>query len=194
MKRRVRGLSAVVGSIVLMTACSSGQHISAPTTTTSTAPNPDVIPAVITPAYVDAVFKELNHVNGDAVRSVLSNGSVAPAVSAKIRAVYGDPLYAIELRVFTAGLSQNTSNLRRPPGDRVTSVDSLISASQTCIFVRTTSDLSAVELRPTGIATDEYWVLRPKLARNDPEQLNPTLWSLTYNQDFQTPTSVPNQC
>ncbi len=194
MRRRFLVVSA--GLVWLTAACSSGHHVAATTTSTTDAPspNPYVVPAVITPAYVDAVFKVLNHINGNAVRALIQAGTMTPAVSAEIRAIYGDPLFAIEMRVFQQGLSQDTSNLRRPPGDRITTVQSLIADSPSCIFVKTVSDLTAVELRPTAQVAAEYWVLKPKLPMNDPNHVNPTPWALTYNQDFETATSVPNQC
>lgn len=195
MRRRFLALGAVAA--ILITGCSSGRHhATGPTTSTAVAasPNPDVIPAVITPAYVDAVFRVLNHINGNAVRTLVKQKSLTPVVKADLKAVYGGALYPVELEVFQAGLVQNASNLRIPPGDRVTSVVSLITATPSCIFVQTVSSLAAVEIRPTKAAASEYWELQPKSPTDDPEHLNPTPWILTYNRDFQTPTTMQGLC
>lgn len=194
MRRRYLAIGAVLVSV--FAGCSSGHHAAAPPTTTTAAasPNPDVVPAVITPAYVDAVFRVLNHINGNAVRALVGAGKMTPTVTSELKAVYGPPLYDVEAEVFQAGLSQDTSNLRRPPGDRVTRVLALITATPSCIFVRTATDLSAVEIHPTGTAASEYWEFQPKKPGDDPTGINPTPWLLTYNADYQTATSVPSTC
>lgn len=201
MRRRFLALWAVM--TVAAAACSSPSHRAdppatlspAPTTTAAPAgPNPDVVPTVITPAYVDAVFKVLNHINGDAVRELERSHSLDSAVLADLKAIYGGPLLSIEKQVFQAGLAEDTSNLRHPIGDRITTVLSLISSNGQCVFVETRSNLSAVEIRPTAEPASEYWALKPKAANQDPHGINPTPWSLDYNQDFTTPITVPNQC
>ena len=194
MKRRVRGLSAAVGSIALMTACSSGHHISAPTTTTTTAPNPNIIPAVITPAYVDAVFKVLEHVDGNASRQLIAAKAVTPDVLADIRAIYNDPLYTDEVRIAHESLQASTSNVRQPPGDVGVSVIRLISTSANCIFVQTSDDYSTVLVAPGPSPAAGYWGLRRKQSGADPNQLNSTPWALFFNAVYKSPTSVPNQC
>ena len=74
---------------LVLAACSGKSHDAAPTTSAppppttaattqaslpaSTTPNPDVIPPVITVAYVNAVFAVLNHINGNAARSLVAD-------------------------------------------------------------------------------------------------------------------------
>lgn len=194
MRRRYLAIGAAL--ISLLAGCSSGHHAATPSTTstTSSSPNPDVVPADITPAYVDAVFAVLNHINGDAVRSLLTAGRLTSSVTADLGAIYGPPLYSVEAKVFQAGLSQNTSNLRRPPGDRLTRVLSVITANPSCIFVKTASDLSSVELHPTVTPASEYWELQTKAQGEDPSHINPTPWVLTFNADYRTSTDLPSTC
>ena len=196
MRRRILVLSVAVVAVVA-SACSSGGHHSAPGTTTSTTasagPNPDVIPSVITPAYVDAVFRVLNHIKGDATRELFAADAVDEKVRDDLRALFTDPLFAQEMANASASLKVNRSTLRQPIGDVLTHVRRVVSASSTCIFVETTSDFSAVDVRP-GRAASEYWALVPKPPTNDPELLNRTPWALSFNADYLTPTSVPDQC
>ncbi len=198
MRRRFLALCAAVA--LLVAGCSSGHHAAAPTTTTlppghtAGSPNPDVIPPVITPAYVNAVFAALNHVDGDATRQMVSSGSVTPRAQADLRAIYNDPLFTQELRIAEQSLKAGTRGVRRPPGDVVTTVSKMISATPTCIFVATTSDFSAVLVNPGTPAASEYWVLRPKQRNGDPRKLNPTPWALAFNADYLTPTTIPDQC
>jgi hypothetical protein len=190
-----------LAAVITAGAACSSSHRTDPTTTTSatsttfapTGSNPEVIPSVITPAYVDAVFKVLNHINGDATRQLFGSGSVDPIVRADLRALFSDPLYSQELANASASLATNRNSLRNPIGDVVTTVKRVISASPRCVFVETVSDFSPVDIHPSQAAS-EYWVLVPKVPTNDPMRLNRTAWALSFNADYLTPTSIPNQC
>ena len=202
MRRRIWALGVVV-LLVLVGACSSGGHrpdpstsssVAAPTTSTApVAPNPYVVPPVITPAYVDAVFKVLNHIYGDATRELYSANGVDATVRLDLRALFSDPLYAQELVNAAASLSIGRTELRNPIGDVVTTVNQVVSQSSRCIFVETVSDFSAVNLRP-GSAGSEYWELTTKDPSNDPQHINTTPWALSFNADFVNKTVVPDQC
>lgn len=173
--------------------CSGAHHRAAPPTTAS-GPNPDVIPAVITPAYVDAVFRVLNHIDGDASRALLAAGKVTPGVLTDLRAIYNDPLYAQEVKIEEQSINGDTSLVKRPPGDIQTVVVTLMSSSPQCIFVATRSDFRAVLKAPSSPAASEYWGLMRRQSGNDPYHLNPTPWAFFFNADYTTPTTIPNQC
>jgi hypothetical protein len=187
-----------------MAACAAGSHRASPSTlsappvttavTQSSGPNPDAIPAVITPAYVDAVFKVLNHINGNAARLLVASGQVTNGVRSNLRAIYNDPLYTVEIRVFEQSLGTGLSNVRKPPGDRITMVTKLLGADPKCILVGARSDLSAVEVNPTQPAASEYWKLQPKQPGADPGGVNPTPWALSFNEAFVTPTRISITC
>jgi hypothetical protein len=194
MKQRVAGLGMAVVGVLLIAACSSGRPSSAPTTTATTAPNPDVIPAVITPAYVDAVFRVLEHVDGNASRELIAAKAVTPQVLADIRAIYNDPLYAQEVQIARQSLQGDLSNVRPSPGDVVVSVQRIIGMSPTCVLVETTSDFSAVVYKSAPPSASEYWQLTPKQPSDDPSNLNGTPWALAFNADYTTPTSISNKC
>ncbi len=208
MRRLFLALCAGVGTLVA--GCTS-DHISAATTTipttastpvpttvstdgTAATPNPDVIPAVITPAYVNAVFAVLNHINGDAVRALLAANAVTPTVKRDLRAIFNDPLYAEEVKIVNQTLAGSTVPFRRPPGDILTKVLKVIESSSACLFVSTSSSFAAVVLTEGKPAASEYWVLRPKTPGNDPLHLNPTPWGLSFNASYTVPTTIPNQC
>ena len=192
MRRRILALgTALLLSVV--PACSGGGKKST-RPPAAPGPNPDVVPAVITPAYVDAVFKVLNHINGDAVRSVVASRRISPGVTRELQAIYQDPLFSVEVKVFQQGLESGLSNVKATPGDRVTTVNRLISWTGGCIFVATSSDLSAVEVKPGPPAASEYWQLSLKTDAQDPNHLNPTPWALSDNEDFAVPTTVTSPC
>jgi hypothetical protein len=170
----------------------------APRSTTANAgagvPNPDVVPSVITVAYVNAVFAVLNHINGDAVRALVTSRKVTPTVKLYLRSIYNDPLYAQEIEIAQQSLSGNPNNVRHPPGDLVTIVKRIITNSAKCVFVETETNFSNVLVRPDPPAPSEYFALTRKQAGIDPRRENPTPWGLTFNADYKTPTTIPSQC
>ena len=128
---RVTGVSLLVASSLPPALAS--RHDAAPTTSapppppstaatvqatppTTALPNPDVIPPVITAAYVNAVFAVLNHINGDAVRALVASKRVTPTVTLYLRAMYNDPLYAEELRIAQQSLDGESQQCAKPTG------------------------------------------------------------------------------
>lgn len=192
MRHKILVLGAVV-SLVVASACSSNSRDVHPIGT-APGPNPDVIPAIITPAYVDAVFKVLNHINGNAVRAYVLGGVLTPQAKADLRAIYGEPLYEKELQLTSESLNGSLKNVRRPPGDRLTTVTQLIDSSSQCIFVATKTSYAQILMNPSKPAASEYWRLSPKDPSSDPANLNPTDWSISFNASYTTPTTIPDQC
>jgi hypothetical protein len=201
MRRKLLTLGIAIAFV--MAACSSSSRRASPSTSSqvpsttarqATVTNPDVIPPVITVSYVNAVFKVLNHVNGDAVRALVANRQVTPAVHTYLRAIYNDPLYAEEVKIASESIQGSLTNVRDPPGDRVTTASKLIDVSPACLFVMTNTDLSEVVIHSTRPAASEYYRLTPKERNTDPEHLNPTPWALSFNATYLTPTSIPDQC
>lgn len=193
MRRRILALGAVLACLVA--GCSSS-HRAAATTTTSTVPgpNPDVVPAVITPAYVNAVLADLNHVYGNATRALVATKAVTPAVREDLRAIFNDPLFAQQLSEATQSLSGPIQNVRSDPGDGTITVRRLIRSSGTCIFVETETNLSTVLVRPSPSPVAEYYELDLKQKGIDPNHLNPTPWAFGYNVDFFTNAPAPQRC
>jgi hypothetical protein len=204
-------VTAVLLMLLFLAACSGRSHDAASTTSAPPQPpttsatvqvtppttalvNPDVIPPVITAAYVNAVFAVLNHINGDAVRALVASKQVTPTVRLYLRAAYNDPLYAEEITIAQQSIDGNLSNVRSPPGDILTRVERLISATPTCIFAETQSDFSNVVRGSAPPAASEYFSLSLKELANDPHRVNRTPWEFSFNADYQTPKSIPSQC
>lgn len=160
----------------------------------TTVPNPDAIPAQITPAYINAVFSVLNHIYGSVSRLDISTDNVPPESVAYLRAIFNDPLYAQELAVASKSLTTDLTNVRRPPGDRLTTVVKLLGVSSSCIFAQTTTDYSQVLKVAPAFHGSEYYELQPKQAGSDPNGLNPTPWAIAFNVSFTTPTKFPDKC
>lgn len=179
---------------VSASACSGGSGHASPTPSTTLGPNPDVVPQVITADYVNAVFKVLNHLDGDVTRSLVAGGAITSQDFAILRAIYNDPLYAEEVKIAQQTLAGGSANARHPPGDRITNVIQLVDAAPACVFVSTRSDYSQVVLHVAHPAVSEYWSLKPKQSGSDPSAINPTPWAFGFNANYTTPTSIPDQC
>lgn len=175
-------------------ACSPAQHRADPIPTTVGGPDPYVVPAVITPAYVDAVFVVLEHVAGNATRSLLASHAVTPQVVKDVRAIYNDPLYSQELKIASQDLTESRANVLNPLGDVTLTVVRLISSSAICIFAQTAADFSAVLRHPELFTGTVYWGLKRKASTDDPSDLNRTPWAFFFNAVYTTPTTIPDQC
>jgi hypothetical protein len=167
---------------------------SSPTTTSPPPPtSPATVPSTITPAYVNSVFVVLNHVYGNALRLDLQTVDVPPQSVADLRSIYNDPLFNQEVTIASQALTENLSNVRMPPGDQVTRVDRLISASASCIFVEATTNVSRVVFKAPK-PSYEYDELTRRQAGADPQGLNSTPWAISFNAVFANPTAEPDPC
>jgi alkylhydroperoxidase family enzyme len=185
MRRRIL---AVGGMVLLLAACGSGHHVAAPTTTTAPSPpttadvNPDVVPPVITTAYLDAVLRVLDHLYGNATRSELHSRRLTAATLAYLRAIYRDPQYSDEVSIFSGAVGgASLDQLRTDPGDRVLTVASILTASPSCAQMRVTTNYAAVDVHPTPAAAG-YIELESKLTKDDPGALNSTAWAISYEK------------
>lgn len=194
MRRRFLALAAATS--ILAAGCSGSTHRASPSTTGSSpsTPNPDVVPAVITPAYVNAVFVVLNRIAGDAARAEIAADAVTPGVIQDLQSIFSPPLYSIELKAYQAGLKQDISNRRDPIGNAITRVQKLIGTTSSCIFVETVTDLSSVEKAPTAALVSEYWELQRKSYSQDPLYLNSTPWAASFDQAYLSPTTLKSPC
>ena len=203
MRRTILAIGGVIG--LLLAGCGSSQPRALPITTlapatstsTSTTASPavvDPVPPVITVAYVNSVLAQLDAVYSDALRTTLTTKTVSPSVETMLRAIYADPLYATELRVFHDQLQHIPQDLRTPMGDRITTVAQLISATRSCIFISTHTDFSELVVHPAAPFGSEYYSLVSKIPGDDPNHLNSTPWMFGYNSTSLKPETVPDAC
>lgn len=213
---RRMGLSLFVAAGLVLAACGSSHTVASPTTpaaptttsstlprptttttpttlapTTTTAPDPDVVPAVITPAYVNAVFAVLNHVYGNAVRLMVATHKIPVQATVELRAIFADPEYATELKIFSFELHQNPQGLKHPPGDEVTRVIRILSSSTSCIYIQTSTDYSAVVVKPQRATGPEFYGLELKPNSIDPHHLNDSKWAIFFNESFRSSNPPP---
>jgi hypothetical protein len=160
-----------------------------PTTTTT---NPYAVPAVIDAAYANRVLAGLDAILGDVARTVLSTRTIPPDAYARLRAIYGtDSLLQLTIDGIQADIRRGFAGYKPQPGNRLSTVEQLISSAQKCIFVRVERSYHAVSTTPA--TTGPQWVaLRSADPLRDPDRHNPTSWTMVYDgfpQDRSTPAN-----
>ncbi len=158
-----------------------------PATTTTT--NPYAVPAVIDVAYVNRVLAGLDAAMGDTVRLILQTRTIPREAYDRLRAIYGDDQWLqSSIDSFQTDARKSFSQYRPNPGNKMTTVDHLISAATNCIFAKVTRDYSAVAANPS--APETQWIaLKPVSSTHDPKGYNATTWALIY--DGYAPNRLP---
>jgi hypothetical protein len=150
-----------------------------PLATTTT--DPYAPPPVIDAAYVNRVLAGLDQVVGDVVRMVVRDRSVTPEAEGHLRAVYGDRWLKITADGLGKDAKESLAEIRPDPGNKVTTVSRLLSASADCIFAQVQRDLSPVVYRPNPEVAVQWVGLKPLDRTRDPRRLNPTPWMYIYD-------------
>lgn len=176
----VRLSGAVFRTALLMmvsaAACGGGTkgaaHDPPVATARPTIADPYAVPDTIDAAYVNRVLAGLDAVDGDTFRLYLRDRQISPEISERIRALHGSGEgYDIEIRSLE---EQKETRFPAVPGNRLSTVARLISASPKCIYAQVVRDY-----RPVGGTVSDLvaWVgLWPLPALYDPSQVNPTPW------------------
>lgn len=168
---------------LVATACGGGDSDAGPTATVSPAPatttttNPYAIPEVIDAAYVNRVLEGLDAAVGDIVRLVVRTRDIPPEVFDRLKAVY---LNRDDMSLFLSGIQRDLrlgfAGYKPNPGNAKTTVDQLLSVSQSCVYVRVKRDYSEVATNSPSEAKIEWIGLQPLDRALDPHQYNPTPW------------------
>lgn len=163
----------------------------APTTTT----NPYAVPTVIDAAYVNRVLAGLDALRGDVTRLIVRTRTIPQEAYDRLRAMYGTDR-SLQLRIdnFQGDLSHGLTGYNAQPGNQITTIAQLISASSKCIFARVARDYSAVGPGATP-TSDKNWVsLIPLDGTRDPRGYNSTQWSFSYDGFPPDRSQPPDPC
>ncbi|MFN2503204.1 MAG: hypothetical protein ABR540_03040 [Acidimicrobiales bacterium] len=157
-----------------------------PTTTTT---DPYAVPDLIDVGYVNRVLAGLDAVDGDVFRLYLRERRISPEISARIKALYStEEKYDRSVRELEA---EREAAYSQEPGNRITTVTRLITATPTCIYAQVARDY-----RPVGgtVSNLVAWVgLRPATPVNDPAHYNPTPWIYVSMASCPTALSRPTR-
>jgi hypothetical protein len=144
-------MAPLCAGLVVLAACSSGTRpggtatVPAAAATASTTTDPWAVPSTITPAYLDRVLAELNHIDGNAFRDARAHNAVTATYVADERAIRAGA-HELQLRedAIAKEVSIDWSGIADVPGDRKMTVTSILSSPETCIVAAVDIDLSGV--------------------------------------------------
>lgn len=150
----------------------------APAPSTTAPPDVSTVPAVIDEAYLNAVLKELNRVDGDAMRMIVqAEDLVRPALD-RLAAIYYEEELNSQLRTWARELQEGLKTFRSPPGDKVNTVVRIISKRADCVYLETTEDYRAVSTA-AGAPLTMFVALQPKISAADKQGFNRTAWMIS---------------
>jgi hypothetical protein len=163
----------------------------APTTTT----NPYAVPAVIDEAYVNRVLAGLDAALGDITRLVMRTKTIPPEAYDRLKSLYTDPDFLqIKIDGYQRDIRDGFASYKPVPGNKVSTVSQLITAQQSCIFVRVDRDYSNVRISPRAELDTQWVALKPNDVSRDPHRYNPTPWAYVYDGFQQDRSRPPNPC
>jgi len=132
-------------------------------------------------ASVNRILAGIDGVMGDLQRILVKGRAITPEVTDRLRAIYAGPELLNQIDAFKADLNAGLLGYKPNPGNRVTTVARLITASPVCIFAQVNRDYSPLAVGLSSKPTKLYVVLIDKEAADDPKHLNPTPWTMIYD-------------
>lgn len=160
--------------LALVPGCSNSQSSGAPATTVSSADADQV-------ATVDRILGGLDGVMGDLQRILVRERRITPEVTDRLQAIYTGPELLNQIDAFQADVANGLTGYKDPPGNRVTTISRLITASPICVFAEVTRDYAPLTEGPAPRPASLFVVLVDKAEADDPRQLNPTPWTMLYD-------------
>lgn len=174
----MRRTASVLALFLVLTGCSGGRAkpAAAPPTTTdpATAGGADA-------ASVNAVLAGLDGVMGDLQRILVKERKITPEVTDRLRSIYAGPELLNQIDAFKADVDNGLLGYKATPGNRITTVSRLITATPVCIFAEVKRDYSPLAVGLSSRPSTLYVVLVNKEAGDDPKHLNPTPWTMLYD-------------
>ena len=166
-----------------------------PATTTTTGVPVDQVPAVIDVAYVQRVIDALDRVEGDAVRELVRAGVPNREFYERIRAIYLDPQFERVQESYGLSAADGLSALATSPGNPITMINSIITATSECIFATDVRDFGPMlKVSPDEASKRNYLGLGRKDAALDPSARNPTAWMIGFDGVTETGEEPRNPC
>lgn len=165
--------------------------VPAPTTTT----NPYAVPAVIDAAYVNRVLAGLDAIFGDATRTMVRTKTITADVYDRLRSIYGsNELLQLVLDLIQDEMRSGFTEYKSNPGNKLTTVNQIVSAGPTCIFVRVQRDYTAVALENTSTGSPQWVALKRLDSSRDPKGYNLTMWAMIYDGFPRDRSQPANPC
>lgn len=183
----MRGAGVLVVAALVLGACNGGDGGGAdgtlppPTETTVTTVPDYTVPAVIDVAYVEKVMAALDHVYGDAIRTLARERKITQDFLDRLAAIYGDRFFGLAQDAWVKDVARDLRDLHAAPGDPSTDVTSILRGEVACVVAAVTRDYSRTRSAPASSSSQHYIALVPSPDRRDPRNLNPTPWIMAYD-------------
>jgi hypothetical protein len=161
--------------LTLSAACSAKGSVARPAATTVASEDAEEV------ASVNKVLAGLDGVVGDVERMLVKDKRITTDATDRLRAVYTGHELLNQIDAFRADVANGLVGYKNPPGNRVTTVSELITASPICIFAQVARDYSPATEGLAARPATMYVVLVTKDDSDDPKHLNPTGWALLYD-------------
>ena len=150
-----------------------------PPETTVTTAFDFAVPAVIDAAYVEKVMAALDHVYGDAIRTLARERKLTQEFLDRLAAIYGDRFFRLAQDAWAQELSSGLSGVRPVPGDPRSTVTTVTVARADCIVAPAMRDFSAIRTSNPPPPPQRFIGLVPRADART--ALNPTGWVLAYD-------------
>jgi hypothetical protein len=164
--------------LVVLAACSRSPRSAGAPPTTSGPADAETAAAV---AEINHVLAGLDGVMGDLQRILVRERRITPEVTDRLKAIYTGPELLNQIDAFRADVDSGLVGYKTNPGNRVTTVSRLITASPICMFVEVQRDYSPLAVGLSSKPSTLYVVLVNKTDADDPKHLNPTPWAMIYD-------------
>lgn len=169
---------------VLVAACNGGEGrtvgtLPPPVETTTTTVVDYAVPAEIDAAYVEKVMAALDRVYGDAIRTLAAERQITQEFLSRLAAIYTPAEFEFAQGVWVRDVANGLPGLLPTPGDPKTTVQTLGSASATCVVAAVTRSFAATRETPDRATPQWYVALVPR----EPGGLrhNPTPWLISFD-------------
>lgn len=179
------GARVVLGVALVVGACNGGANggsddtLPPPPETTVTTAVDYTVPAVIDAAYVEKVMAALDHVYGDAIRTLARERKITQDFLDRLAAIYTPKQFDFSQRLWVRDVAAGLEGLSPTPGDPRTVVQQIVRADAFCVLVRVDRDFAATHTKEDAPTPQEYVSLVPKPLR--PTTLNPTPWVMSFD-------------
>jgi len=137
--------------------------------------------AVTDDEAIDRVLAGLDGVMGDLQRILVKDRKITSDVTDRLRAIYTGPELLNQIDAFKTDVGAGLAGYRPTPGNRLTLVSRVITASRDCVFAQVKRDYSPTSSGPPAPLTTLYVVLVTKNPADDPKAYNPTGWAMLYD-------------
>ncbi|MDP9441913.1 MAG: hypothetical protein M3P34_07020 [Actinomycetota bacterium] len=165
--------------------------------TTTAAPAIDITtkPDVVTVEYAQAVMVELDRILGEAVRAMVADDGPNKEFLDKLNAVYDEPSFENKQSVYGKLAAEGLGGFRKPPGNPITTVESILRSDPTCVVFAVKRDFAPFLVAPNPESSDKGFIAwTPKTSSSDPAGFNRTPWSVVFDGDTFEDEDPRNAC